>query len=1277
MAESSKLKLEDDTVARADKQAKILHRFSVIAERIRPRLQIDGSNFNVWLRNMIHAWTTCFIGDEEYFNINEKDKDYRRNLVALSFIRNSVERQLFDSISSRLIMPNARTVYQALKNRFGKSSWSSIIHHAETIFNPTDQSGNIVQHAIALGEAVEAIENQIGALDSNKIITLSIFFSVPHLGEQIMAALDNRLAANPSMMIQSEDILDMVRQMSHSFPKSSIDSSLHLSKMDASNRNAERHKQKHRESTPQRPTGSSNRGTPKSFSPVSERSPEWRKKWLNVDHPCFHCGEAGHWAPDCPTREKAAKARSKNTQCGISVAEIGVVPMLEQNEVLLDSGATHSVVGDISLFTKFQRADMNLSVASQQSYPVVAIGQIVLKLENGSLIVDNVLYCKQIPGIVLSIGQLMCQGIGVELKQGIFVIRQNQNIFYSYLSNFRWFLRIMAPSDISASPILANVRAPPVNLHTRSVLNIDYNLLWHQRMGHLSARSIKRLLQFKAASGIPSCIIDNIGICHPCSVAKSQHRPIQGPSRKMVQSPGDVIIADLIGPLPISLDCKKYVLNIQDYFSRLTVAFLLMDKAEAKGQLQNWMTKFANFSGYTIKVVRTDNGSEFKNWIFDEFLRKNGIIHEFSVPYEHHQNGKIEQTNRTLSEISRTILVAANLPVILWPWAFCHAVWIFSRTLHAESIRTPYEIISKRIPSMDMLRIFGSKAYIHDHNFRKDMSGRAIIGYHVGIAQDSRGWLFWIPDKKQIVKLASVRFDETTMFQGNQPEIETIQVKDLFDGAMISEIEKQEQLVHCLNSKNDMPDILPSSYKEAMQSDESNDWSNAIDEELRSMEEEKVFEITDLSRALREVPHESICSTKWVFVKKQKPQRFKARLVARGFCQIHGINYEETFAPTPTFSTLRLLFLTACINRWEIRTFDMKVAFLHSFIDKPVYIWAPQSMSLLKYSVLKLKKALYGTKQAARCWWLHLKKILLSIGFISGGEDPSTYTYSSDRGRAILWIHVDDGALMASSSELLEWISSKMDQNLKIKWDTEVSSLVGISINHSDAGFKFSQPELIDKIISLKKSNVTARSPLPANCNLVSNTSSGMDKEYLRQIGMILYVSQGSRPDVAYAVNYLARFSMGTDRTHWDALEHLIAYLHYTRLSGILISAKESSKELKCYVDANRGGEAEYMAISFAAKECLWMSNLFCNITGDLVPQILSDNKTAIGISTDSMNRKQTRHLWREFNLINEYIVKKKLILSWISTKVQLADIMTKALGHVNVKRFTDIVNCD
>ncbi|MBW0478393.1 hypothetical protein O181_018108 [Austropuccinia psidii MF-1] len=239
---------------------------------------------------------------------------------------------------------------------------------------------------------------------------------------------------------------------------------------------------------------------------------------------------------------------------------------------------------------------MNLSVASQQSYPVVAIRQIILRMETGYLIIDDVLYCKKIPSIILSIGQLMCQGIGVELKQGIFVLQQHQNFFYSYLPNFIWFLKVLSLNDVSASPILEDANAPAVNLHTQPKSKTDCSLLWHQLMGHLSARSIKHLLQFRATSGIPPITIDNIGICRLCSVAKSQHCPVQGPSQKMVENPGDVIVADSIGPLPLSLDHKRYVLTIQDFFSRLTVEIPLMDKAEAKGKLQNWMIQFANVS---------------------------------------------------------------------------------------------------------------------------------------------------------------------------------------------------------------------------------------------------------------------------------------------------------------------------------------------------------------------------------------------------------------------------------------------------------------------------------------------------------------------------------------------------------------------------------------------------------------------------------------------------------------------------------------------------------
>ncbi|MBW0508826.1 hypothetical protein O181_048541 [Austropuccinia psidii MF-1] len=108
---------------------------------------------------------------------------------------------------------------------------------------------------------------------------------------------------------------------------------------------------------------------------------------------------------------------------------------------------------------------------------------------------------------------------------------------------------------------------------------------------------------------------------------------------------------------------------------------------------------------------------------------------------------------------------------------------------------------------------------------------------------------------------------------------------------------------------------------------------------------------------------------------------------------------------------------------------------------------------------------------------------------------------------------------------------------------------------------------------------------------------------------------------------------------------------------------------------ASLTAQAEYIALLFVAKEFLWISHLFESTTGGLVPYMLSDNKTAIGIANDSLSRKQTRHLIREFNLINEYIVRGKIHLDWTATNDQLVDILTKRIGSIKTKQLTDVVN--
>ncbi|MBW0538221.1 hypothetical protein O181_077936, partial [Austropuccinia psidii MF-1] len=1026
-----------DLLLQADKQAEIFHRFSQLAERIRPRLTYDGVNFTSWSKSLLHAWRMYYNGEIDYFDDTAIDDNHLRNLVAISFIENSVDYNVYDSITSSMTNLNARRIYQAIRKRYNKPSWSSIVHHAKTIFNPTDRLDNIDKYAISVHEAISKIENQIGPLNSDKIATFAIYFSVPLLRDHITAALNTRLATNPHLQVHTEDLLDMIRQINTASP--SFDHSTNLARINASfpGHKPKQDNMKSRSSSePRRPTADNDQTGKK-------------KKTYDPSRPCYYCGEMGHWTPTCPVKIKA------NYVAGLWCDSLSI-----------------------------------------------GIGRISLRIGNNILEVKDVLYCKDIPGIILSIGKLLDQSIDIKFCDDKFILRQFGNTFTSFKKNSRWFLPVSSPSNISSiTPTPYHPFVPHDQCREGRADSIDLNLLWHRRMGHLSIRNFNRMMKFNAVVGIKPITLQKIGICHPCSVAKSKHIPIKNPSRQMIKKAGDVIVADLMGPLPLSMNNMKYILMIQDAFSRVVVAIPLMDKSEAKTKLQHWIVQFTNVTENQIKVVRTDNGSEFKNNILDDFLRNRGIIHEFAMPYEHHQNGRIERTNRTISEIARMMLISSNLPSMLWPWAFWHAAWIFNRSLHCDEEKTPFEILGNKKPSLDLLRVFGAKSFIHNHTSRKDLSSRAITGYHLGLAEDSKGWLFWVPGKRTVVRAASATFDENSFYHSDingESRLQSIQANSLFDRSMINEIKKQDELTHSMTKGSDPANILPTTYRAVMSSPEKNEWLGAIEEELKSMNEEQVFDIVDLKYALSVVPHESILSTKWVFVKK--PERYKARLVARGFKQIHGINYDETFAPTPTFNALRLLFSTALLKQWPVKTFDVKVAFLHSVIDKPVFLWCPQGMNIPKFKVLALKKALYGTKQAARCWWLHLKKVLSSIGFQSNDEDPSTYTLIKGADISILWIHVDDGAITASSKELLEKIAHEINKKLKVKWDEEINGLVGITIRKIPQGYKFLQTDLIDKLTGLIPSNVTTKSPLPVDCKLESSPALTMDKPYLKRI---------------------------------------------------------------------------------------------------------------------------------------------------------------------------------
>ncbi|MBW0531890.1 hypothetical protein O181_071605, partial [Austropuccinia psidii MF-1] len=445
-------------------------------------------------------------------------------------------------------------------------------------------------------------------------------------------------------------------------------------------------------------------------------------------------------------------------------------------------------------------------------------------------------------------------------------------------------------------------------------------------------------------------------------------------------------------------------------------------------------------------------------------------------------------------------MLEKNIYVGLWPWAFRHVAWVFNRILHNDFIQTPWEIVTGNKPNVAILRMFGCIAYVHDPLHKKYLKAKSRKLIHMGIAQDAKGWIFWCPERKFFVKSLSAVFVEHRRLgqsKANEAEIKSIDIKRVDNDTMINETAGQDKVFSLMSMAMHMGSGAPLSYKEAIEYEQKIQWEVEMKQVLDILEDMKVWQ---------EVPSQGITNvlgSQWVYALKTNEAgeivRFKARAVVQGHRQIKGINFEENFAPTPTFQSLRGLLEIASAYKWHAATFEVKTAYMNSPLEEEVYIRPPPGKVLrVATNVLKLKKELYGLKQAAFFWWEHLNGILQSIGL--------------------------------------------------------------------------SQRHLIKKLLIGNTNNFSPKQPLP-NLELKSDAARQADRAYLSKVGMILYLAQGTRPDVMYAINLLAQFSMATSERHWLALKHLISYLAETIEDVLVIEADLGRRAAEMFVDANWGGK--------------------------------------------------------------------------------------------------------
>nr|GEU45320.1 hypothetical protein [Tanacetum cinerariifolium] len=276
---------------------------------------------------------------------------------------------------------------------------------------------------------------------------------------------------------------------------------------------------------------------------------------------------------------------------------------------------------------------------------------------------------------------------------------------------------------------------------------IDESNLWHKRLGHINFRTINKLVKGNIVRGLPTKVFENDNTCVACKKGKQHRASCKTKPVSSIDQPLFRLYMDLFGPTFVkSWNKKSYCLVNKDDYSRFTWLFFLATKDETSPILKTFINGLENQLSLKVKVIRSDNGTEFKNSDLNQFCGMKGIKREFSVSRTPQQNGIVKRKNRTLIEAARNILADSFLPIPFWAEAVNTACYIQNRVLVTKPHnKTPCELLHGRTPSIGFMRPFGCLVTIHNTlDSLGKFEGKFDEGFLVGCSVNSIGptWLF-------------------------------------------------------------------------------------------------------------------------------------------------------------------------------------------------------------------------------------------------------------------------------------------------------------------------------------------------------------------------------------------------------------------------------------------------------------------------------------------------------------------------------------------------------
>ena len=954
-----------------------------------------------------------------------------------------------------------------------------------------------------------------------------------------------------------------------------------------------------------------------------------------------------------------------------------------------------------------QQYGHNVIISDGSKIPIHGYGTLTLYLKDNHkntihrLILDKVAVVPKLTVNLISVKALASLGVSIKFtEQSCYIQHPRATILFATISNSSYILQMSSKKN---------------NEYIQSKAAMTCIHEWHSKLGHRNINhinKIKHILKLK----IDKC--NCLSECISCLKGKLHALPYPQESEKPL-NPRDVITTDVCGPFRTeSIGGSKYFVTFTCANTNYTEVAAIRSKSDCKTELINYIQKCKTQFNQFPKIIRSDRGGEYMDNQLQTFLATNGIVFQCTVPRCPQQNGISERKNRTLLEAIRTMLMARNLPKYLWAEALHHANNTFNHIPKEHESLSPKELFFGTSFSHTFIEFGAPVFHTTNPENRSKLSERGSPGIFLGIDDNSKGFRIFTDGKIRIER--HVKFlkatniekhsndpSDTTQNDNNQIEISN-EFRHQSEIDSITEPRRSDRIrsKQANTASSSLEFFEPNTYKQAISCPDKNKWIVAMETELQTIENNNTWSLVELPKGRVAI------GSKWVFKIKQgetkETSTFKARLVAQGFNQKFGVDYDEVFAPVTRSSTFRILLAIASARNFIVQQYDVKSAFLNGTLSEEIYLKPPPG-SIETDKVLRLHKSLYGLKQAARVWNQTLHEAMSKEGFVQSKHDECLYIYQRDTDVCYSIVHVDDMIFSGNSILVIQTIIASLNKSFELKCLGDVKNYLGIEVSRDQNNiFAISQSKYIHKVASefqLEHSKGSKYPLAPGYHSLQDTNMLESNNEYRKLIGMLLYISTNTRPDISAAVGILSQRVSKPRKLDYVEAIRIVKYLMSTKdeklymydtkdsipliafadsdwaedretrksISGVIckiFGASVSWSSRKQNIVSTSTTESEFYAISEAVKEIQWLKNILkdFHVNVDEPITVHSDNQSTIKMIENSKFSSRTKHIDVRLHFVRECVYAAKIKLKYCPSEHNVADLLTKPLAGVKMK---------